>query len=89
MACLSAHEVHNTPGDPQDKLHFLKTIINTKRKHQEPFRNSPENLDSRGKSHFWRAARFLHKEHNAKRINSFGLMLKKFWLFEPLWKKEI
>ena len=37
VACLSADEVHTPPGDPQDKLHLLKTIINTKRKHQEPF----------------------------------------------------
>ena len=37
VACLSADEGHTRPGDPQDKLHSLKTIINTKRKHQEPF----------------------------------------------------
>ena len=65
VACLSADEVHKPPADPQDKLHFLKRIINTKRKHQEPFWNSPENLDTREKSHFWWAARLLHKEHNA------------------------
>ena len=37
VAFLSAGEGHTPPGDPQDKLHLLKTIINTKRKHQEPF----------------------------------------------------
>ena len=37
VACLSADEVHKPPGDPQDKLHFLKIFINTERKHQEPF----------------------------------------------------
>ena len=37
VACLSADEVHNPLGDPQDKLHFLKIFINTKRKHQESF----------------------------------------------------
>ena len=77
VACLNTYEVHTPPGDPQDKLHLLKTIINTKRKHQEPLWNSPENLDSREKSHFWWAARPFHEEHNAKRINSFGLMVKK------------
>ena len=82
VACLSADEVHKPPGDPQDKPHPLKIFKNTKRNHQEPFWNSPENLDSRGKSHLWWAARFLYKEHNAKRINSFGLMVKEFWLVE-------
>ena len=37
VACVSAGEVHTPPGDPQDKLHLLKTIKNIKRKHQEPF----------------------------------------------------
>ena len=85
VACLSANEVHKPPGDPQDKLHLLKTFKNTKRKHQEPFWKSPENLDSKEKSHFWWAARFLDKEHNAKRINSFGLMVKKLLKFEVFW----
>ena len=77
MACLSADEVHKPPGDPQDKPHPLKIFINTKINHQEPSWKSLENLDSREKSHFWWAARFHYKEHNAKRINSFGLMVKK------------
>ena len=77
MACLSANEVHTPPGDPQDNLHLLKTIKNIKRKHQETLWNSLENPDCREKSHFWCAARYFHKEHNAKRINSFVLMVKK------------
>ena len=77
VACLSADEVHTPPGDPQDKLHLLKTIINTKRKYQEQLWNSPENLDNREKSHLSCAARYFHLEHNAKSINSFGLMVKK------------
>ena len=32
-----ADEVHKPPGDPQDKTYPQKIIINTKRKHQEPF----------------------------------------------------
>ena len=75
VACLSADEVHKPPGDPQDKLHSLKIFINTKRKYQEHFWNSPEILNSSEKSHLWWAARFLCKEQNAKRINSFGLMV--------------
>ena len=47
VACLSADEVHKASGDPQDKPHPLKIILNTKRKYQEPFWNSPENLGSR------------------------------------------
>ena len=31
------------------------------------------------------AVRFLVKEHNAKRINAFGLVDKKLWLFEGSW----
>ena len=85
MACLSADEVHKPSGDPQDKPHPLKIILNTKRKYQEPFWKSPENLGIIEKSHLWWAARFLYKEHNAKRINSFGLMVEKLWLFEALW----
>ena len=86
VACLNADEVCKPPGDPQDKPDLLKIFKNTKRKYQETFWNSPENLDSGEKSHLWWAARFLNKEHNAKRINSFGLMVKEFWLFEALWK---
>ena len=41
MACLSADEVHKPPGDPQDKPHLLKIILNTKREYQEHFWNSP------------------------------------------------
>ena len=76
MACLSVDEVHKPSGDPQEKLHYLKIILNTRRKYQEPFWKSPENLDSTEKSHFLWAARSLSKEHNAKRINSFGLMVE-------------
>ena len=65
MACLSAHEVHKPPGDPQDKPHPLKLFKNRKRKHQEPFWNSPENLDNAEKSHLWWVVRFMYKEHNA------------------------
>ena len=32
-----AFEVHKPSGDPQDKLHSLKIILNTRRKYQEPF----------------------------------------------------
>ena len=77
VACLSADEVHKPPGDPQEKLHLLKMVLNTTRKYQEHFWKSPEILDSSEKSHLWWAARFLIKEHNAKRINSFGLMVEK------------
>ena len=77
VACLSADEVHKPPGDPQDKLHLLKIVLNPKRKYQEHFWKSPEILDGSEKSHLWWAARFLIKEHNAKRINSFGLMVEK------------
>ena len=76
MACLSADEVHKPPGDPQDKSHLLKIILNTKRKCEEHFWKSPEILNSSEKSHLWWAARFQMKEHNAKRINSFGLMVE-------------
>ena len=75
VACLSAGEVHKPPSDPQDKLHLLKIVLNTKRKYQEHFWKSPEIRDSSKKSHLWWAARFLIKEYNAKRINSFGLMV--------------
>ena len=37
VACLSADESHKPSGVPQDKLHSLKIILNTKRKQQEPF----------------------------------------------------
>ena len=77
VACLSADEVHKPSADPQDKPRPLKIILNTRRKYQEPFWKSPENLDIAEKSHFWWAARFLCKEDNAKRINSFGLMVEK------------
>ena len=86
MACLSADEVHKPPGDPQDKLHLLKTVLNTKRKYQEHFWKSPENLDNSKKTHFWWAVRFFCKEHKDKRINSFGLMVEKLWLFEAFCK---
>ena len=76
VACLSADEVHKPPGDPQDKLHLLKIVLTTKRKYQEHFWKSPEILNSSEKSHLWWAARFLCKEHNAKRINSFGIMVE-------------
>ena len=76
VACLSADEVHKPSGDPEHKPHPLKIILSTKRKYQEHFWKSPENLGSTEKSHFWCAARFLCKEHNAKRINSFGLMVE-------------
>ena len=76
VACLSADEVHKPFGDPQDKPHNLKIILNTRRKYQEPFWKSPEILDSSEKSHFWWDVRFLCKEHNANRINSFGLMVE-------------
>ena len=85
VACLSADEVHKPSGDPQDKSHPLKIILNTRRKYQELFWKSPEILDSWEKSHFWWAARYPCKEDNAKRINSFGLMVEKLWLFEALW----
>ena len=75
VACLGANEVHTPPGDPQDKLHLLKTILNTKRKYQEPLWNSPENLDSEEKSQIWFSAREFQYKTNAKRINTFGLMV--------------
>ena len=77
VACLSADEVHKPPGDPQDKPHLLKIILNTKRKYQEHFWNSPEILNSSEKSHLWWDVRFSSKENKAKRINSFGLLVKK------------
>ena len=89
MACLSADEVHKPPGDPQDKPHPLKIIINTKRKHQEPFWNSPKNLDSREKSHLWWAARFLYKEHNAKESIHLDLWLMSFGYLKFSGKYEI
>ena len=76
VACLSADEVHKPFGDPQDKPHPLKIILNIRRKYQELFWKSLEILDSSEKYHFWWAARFLCHENNAKRINSFGLMVK-------------
>ena len=30
VACLSADEVHKPPGDPQDKPHLMKIILNSK-----------------------------------------------------------
>ena len=45
----------------------------------------PENLDSKEKSHLLGAVRFLDTEHDAKRINAFGLSGKKLWLFECYW----
>ena len=85
VACLSADEAHKPPGDPQDKPALLKINKNTKRKHQETFWKLPENLDSKETSHLMGSVRFLDKEHNAKRINAFGLIDKKLWLFEVLW----
>ena len=76
VACLSADEVHKPSGDPQDKPHPLKINLNTKSKYQEHIWKSPEILNSSEKSHLWWAARFIFKEHNAKRINSFGLMVE-------------
>ena len=35
VACLSADEVHKPSGDPQDKPHPLKIILNTRRRYQE------------------------------------------------------
>ena len=35
VACLIADEVHKPSGDPQDKPHPLKIILNTKIKYQE------------------------------------------------------
>ena len=85
VACLSTNEVHKAPGDPQDKLALLKIFKTTKRKYQETFWKLPENLDSKEKSHLLGAVRFLDKEHNAKRINAFGLIDKKLWPFEVSW----
>ena len=85
VACLSADEVQKSPGDPQDKLALLKINKTTKRKHQETFLKLTENLDSKEKSHLLGAVRLLDKEHNAKRINAFGLIDKKLWLFEVSW----
>ena len=82
VACLSTAEVHKAPGDPQDKLALLKIFKTTKRKYQETFWKLPENLDSKEKSHLLGAIRFLDTEHNAKRINAFGLTDKKLWPFE-------
>ena len=82
MDCLSADEVHKPPGEPQDKTHPLKIFKNTKRKHQEPFWNSPENLDSREKSHFWWVARSFYKEQNAKKnqfIWTYGYKVVAVW----------
>ena len=74
VACISTDEVHKAPRDPQDKLALLKIFKTTKRKHQETFWKLPENLDSKEKSHLLGAVRFLDKEHNAKRITTFGLV---------------
>ena len=57
VACLSAEEVHTPPGDPRDKLLPMKTFKNRERKYQESLWKSPENLDSREKSHLWCAGR--------------------------------
>ena len=85
VACVSTDEVHKAPGDPQDKLALLKIFKTTKRKYQEHFWKSPEILNNSEKSHLWWAVRFPFKEHNEKRIISFGLMVKKLKLFEALW----
>ena len=74
MACLSTYEVHKAPGDPQDKLVPLKTFKNHKRKYQETLWKLPENLDNKEKSYLLGVVRFLDKEHNAKRITSFGVV---------------
>ena len=37
VAYLSADEVHKPSGDPQDKPHPLKIILNTRRRYQEHF----------------------------------------------------
>ena len=75
LACLSEDEVHKPSGDPQEKPHPLKIILSTRRKYQEHFWKSPEILDSSEKSHSWCAARAFCNKDNAKRINSFGLMV--------------
>ena len=75
VACLSAEEVHTPPGSLQNKLPPLKIIKNNKRKYQESFWKSPEILGSREKSQNLCAARIFQYKHNAKRINSFGLMV--------------
>ena len=85
VACLSTEEGHTPPGSPLGKLLLLKINKTAKRKHQEHFWKSPEILNSSEKSHLWWAVRFPFREHNAKRINSFGLMVKKLKLFEALW----
>ena len=85
VACLSADEVHKPPGDPQDRPALLKINKTKKRKHQETFWKLLENLDSKEKSYLLGAARFLDKEQSAKRINAFGLIDKKLWLFEVTW----
>ena len=74
VACLSTDEVHKAPGDPQDKLVPLKIFKNHKWKYQETFWKLPENLDSKEKSHLLDVVRFLDTEHDAKRINAFGLV---------------
>ena len=42
----------------------------------------PENPNSKEKSHPLGDVRFLDTEHDAIRINAFGLSGKKLWLFE-------
>ena len=76
VACLSADEVHKPPGDPQDKPHLLKIILNTKREYQEHFWNSPEILNSSEKSHLCWAVDFLSKNTMQKESSHLDLWLK-------------
>ena len=78
VACLSADEVHKPSGDPQDKPHPLKIILNTRRKYQEPFWKSPENLDSTEKFNFAELLDFFTKNTMQKESIHLDLWLKSF-----------
>ena len=66
VACICTEEGHTPPGSPQGKFLLLKINKNSKRKYQQPFWNSPEILDSKGKSQIGCAARVFQYETNEK-----------------------
>ena len=78
MACLRTDEVHKPSGDPQDKPHPLRIILNTRRKYQENFRNSPENLDSMENLIFGELLDFFSKNTMQKESIHLDLWLESY-----------
>ena len=53
VACLSAAEVHKSPGDPQDKLALLKINKITKENIKKPSKNYQKILTTRKNPIVW------------------------------------